>query len=54
MKKCTSANRQNLNDMETIDCSTVDRGIMLIPLDRPTGEAAIASGRDLHGRVHVW
>jgi hypothetical protein len=44
----------HLNDMETIYRSTVDQGIMIHHLDRKTAEAAVASGRNLHGRVHVW
>ena len=39
------------NDMEVIYQHTVDRGIQIIDLARPTAEAAIAGGRTLHGNV---
>jgi len=42
------------NDMERIYRNTVDRGIALLGLQRQAAEAALAAGRDLHGRVHVW
>jgi hypothetical protein len=42
------------NDMERIYEHTVDRGINIIGLPRETAEAALARGRDLHGRVHCW
>jgi hypothetical protein len=42
------------NNMETIYAHTVDKGIALIGLQREAAEAALAQGRDLHGRVHCW
>lgn len=44
----------HLNDMETIFRHTVDKGIPLIGLNRQAAERALASGRWLHGRAHVW
>ncbi len=41
-----------LNRMEVIYTHTVDRGIHLLGLPRGAAEAALASGRNLHGRVH--
>lgn len=41
-----------LNDMEVIFRNTVDRGIPLLLFPRRAAEAALARGRDLHGRVH--
>jgi len=41
-----------LNNMETIYRNTVDKDIRLLGFDRATAEAALASGRDLHGNVH--
>jgi hypothetical protein len=38
--------------METIYRNTVDKDIRLLGFDRATAEAALASGRDLHGNVH--
>ncbi len=43
-----------LNDMEKVFRSTVERGIKLIGLDRPAAEKALAAGRNLHGSVHCW
>jgi hypothetical protein len=40
------------NDMERIYRHTVDRGIMLLGLQRSEAERALAAGRDLHGNVH--
>ncbi len=40
------------NDMERIYRNTVDKGIALLGLQREAAEAALAAGRDLHGRVH--
>jgi hypothetical protein len=37
------------NDMETVYCNTVDKGLRLIGIDRQTAEEAVAGGRDLHG-----
>ena len=42
------------NDMETIYSHTVDRGLLLLDLKHQAAEAALAAGRDLHGRVHAW
>ncbi len=42
-----------LNRMETIYAHTVDRGINLLGLQPAAAEAALAAGRDLHGRVHI-
>ena len=41
-----------LNNMETVYRSTVDRGLKLLGLPRDAAEAALASGRPLHGNVH--
>ena len=41
------------NDMEAIYRCTVDRGIKLIGLANQAAEAAVASGRVLHGQVHA-
>lgn len=41
------------NNMETIFAHTVDKGIAIIGLRRDAAEAAVAAGRDLHGRVHA-
>jgi hypothetical protein len=41
-----------LNNMETIFTNTIDRGINLLGLKREAAEAALARGRNLHGRVH--
>ena len=43
-----------LNDVETILCNTVDRGINLIGFERSVAEQMLQQGRDLHGRVHCW
>jgi hypothetical protein len=40
------------NDMEVIYRNTVDRGILLIGLPSDAVDAALAAGRDLHGKVH--
>ncbi|MGC9349476.1 MAG: hypothetical protein ACP5JG_15160 [Anaerolineae bacterium] len=42
------------NDMDVIFDHTVAKGINIIGLPRETAEAALARGRDLRGRVHVW
>jgi hypothetical protein len=42
------------NNMDTIFAHTVDKGIAMIGLQREAAEAALAQGRDLHGRVHCW
>jgi hypothetical protein len=42
----------HLNQMEKIFSNTIDRGIPLIGLERSAAEAALARGRDLHGKVH--
>jgi uroporphyrinogen-III decarboxylase len=42
------------NEMETIYAHTVDRGIHIIGLQRAAAEATVATGRDLHGRVHCF
>ncbi len=42
------------NDMECIFQNTVDRGIALIGLERFAAEAAVSSGRNMHGLVHCW
>ncbi len=42
------------NDMDVIFDHTVDKGINIIGLQREAAEAALAKGRDLHGRVHCW
>jgi hypothetical protein len=40
------------NDMETIYAHTVDQGIKIVGLDYQAARKAVASGRDLHSRVH--
>ncbi len=54
LPRMTSVNlsQPHLNDMEKIFSLTVDQGINLWWLDRPTAEAALQRGRSLHGRVH--
>ncbi|HON93001.1 MAG TPA: hypothetical protein PKZ07_15640 [Sedimentisphaerales bacterium] len=42
----------SLNDMETIFCNTIDRGINLLGLEREAADQALRRGRPLHGRVH--
>ncbi|MGC9467679.1 MAG: hypothetical protein ACP5HS_03745 [Anaerolineae bacterium] len=42
------------NDMDAIFDHTVDKGLNIIGLPRQAAEAALAAGRDLHGRVHCW
>ena len=42
------------NKMDIIFDHTVDKGINLIGLPRVAADAALACGRDLHGRVHCW
>ena len=42
------------NKMEAIFANTVDKGINIVGLPRGAAEAALAQGRDLHGRVHCW
>lgn len=42
------------NDMEKIFQSTVDRGIVLLNLDRKAAEAALERGRDLKGLVQSF
>lgn len=44
----------HLNDMEKVYRHTVDRGIVLLGLQRETADEAVAQGRDLHGLVHCW
>jgi hypothetical protein len=41
-----------LNDMEVVLASTVDRGLKLLGLPRPAADEALARGRDLRGCVH--
>jgi hypothetical protein len=43
-----------LNDMDVVFRSTLDRGIPLLGLDRRAAEAALAAGRDLRGLVHCY
>lgn len=43
----------HLNDMETVYASTVDRGVVLLALDRRVAASALAAGRDLQGRVQT-
>jgi len=42
------------NKMDVIFDHTVDKRITIIGLPRAAAEAALAQGRDLHGRVHCW
>lgn len=43
----------HLNDMEVVFRNTVDKGIRMLGLAQEAAEAALASGRPLHGLVHV-
>lgn len=52
--RAVNMSQTHLNDVETILRHTVDRGICLLDMNRPAAEAALAAGRDLHGRVHCW
>jgi hypothetical protein len=47
-----NVSQPHLNDMERIFQNTVDKGIPLLGLRRDAADAALARGRDLHGRVH--
>lgn len=42
------------NNMEVIFHNTIDKGILLIGLQQQAVEAALMTGRDLHGNVHCW
>jgi hypothetical protein len=42
-----------LNNMDVVCAHTVERGINLLDLKPEAAAAALAAGRDLHGRVHV-
>lgn len=42
------------NDMEVMFHNTVDRGINMLGLKPEVGEAAVAQGRNLHGRVQAY
>ena len=42
------------NNMETIYQHTLDRGIVLLGLERAAAESALRANRPLHGRVHCW
>jgi hypothetical protein len=42
----------HLNDMEVIFSNTVDKGINIVGLDRATANAALANGRNFHGRLN--
>lgn len=42
----------HLNDMDRIFDHTIDRGLLLLALARPTVDTALATGRNLRGRVH--
>jgi hypothetical protein len=52
--RAITLSQPHLNDMEAIFRSTVDRGINLLDLARGAAEAALARGRDLHGRVQAF
>lgn len=56
MPHLTSFNlsQPHLNDMEVVFKNTVDRGIVIVGLQRQAAEAAVKAGRSLHGRVHCW
>jgi hypothetical protein len=43
-----------LNEVETILCHTVDKGVNLLGFERAVAEQMLAQGRDLRGRVHCW
>ena len=43
-----------LQNMERIFSHTVDKGVVLLGLNRAGAEAALARGRNLRGRVHCW
>ena len=51
--KALAMSQPHLNDMETIYRNTIDRGIKLIGFNPQAAKAALDSGRDLHGNVHV-
>jgi hypothetical protein len=42
------------NDMERIFRNTINKGIILLDLQRGAAEEAMNQGRNLHGRVHCW
>ncbi|MHB0998968.1 MAG: hypothetical protein ACYC27_06950 [Armatimonadota bacterium] len=44
----------DLNDMEMIYRSTVDKGIKLIGFSKSHAETALASGKNLRSQVHCW
>ncbi|MBN1878138.1 MAG: hypothetical protein JXA33_28210 [Anaerolineae bacterium] len=56
IKNLTTVNlsQPEYNDMERIFAHTVDKGIPIVGLKKVAAEAALAGGRDLHGRVHCW
>jgi hypothetical protein len=51
---CINMSQPEYNDMDVIFDHTVDKGINIIGLPRAAAESAVAGGRDLRGRVHVW
>ena len=55
MRGChaVAMSQPHLNDMEKIYRHTVDRGIPLVGFNTQAAQAALDSGRDLHGQVHV-
>jgi hypothetical protein len=44
----------HLNDMETVCRATVDRGIVLLDLNREAADKLQVAGRPLRGRVQCW
>lgn len=50
--RAINMSQPHLNELDTIYTNTVDKGIPLLRFDRDHAGAALAEGRDLHGRVH--
>jgi uroporphyrinogen-III decarboxylase len=51
---CVDMSQPEYNDLEAILRNTVDKGINLLQLQPWAVESAVASGRELRGRVHCW
>lgn len=43
----------HLNDMEVVWRNTVDRGLLMVGFETEAANRALATGRKLHGRVHI-
>lgn len=50
--KAFNMSQPHLNDMEIVWQSTVDKGLVIVDVDSAAARAAIAAGRNLHGRVN--